>query len=504
MTDSRPDKLQPPAHHAPALLPRLEAAVRVLFFPGFVLFVLWVLLGNSIEIDSWWHLAHGRWMVENGQLLTTDPFSYTRPGAIWSHPGAWYEILLYQMYTWLGYIGVDLTAGVVLAAPFCVLWAYLKTPHLRRFALVLSGLVLSAVYWSARPNIFTLLFTLLTLILLDQHQRGSRWALWLLPVVMVAWVNTHGGWPVGFLLTGAFALDEIRWPRRLNRAALRDQNYRRLGQFALVLALMAAATFINPYGWTMHREMFLTTTRVAEDTMIQEWQSPNFHRPYGQVFLAVILISAVIVVRRRGPGQVGRLAALAGVLTMGLVSARHIAISAVVLPLFWADLLGWRVPAGEKLAVKSPAPAVTGVALAFFCFSILMFGGRLDTVLHTPRDLSAWPTGAVEYLRTARPEGHIFNNYQMGGYLIWALPEYPVFLDSRSDIYGDEIIIQSDRVERALPGWEAILKQWDIRIALTTADSALSSALAQKPEWELCQQDAASVLWIQTGGQGCP
>ncbi|HNR47068.1 MAG TPA: hypothetical protein PKO03_08355, partial [Anaerolineaceae bacterium] len=164
----------------------------------------------------------------------------------------------------------------------------------------------------------------------------------------------------------------------------------------------------------------------------------------------------------------------------------------------------WRVPAGEKLAVKSPAPAVTGVALAFFCFSMIMFGGRLDTVLHTPRDLSAWPTGAVEYLRTARPEGHIFNNYQMGGYLIWALPEYPVFLDSRSDIYGDEIIIQSDRVERALPGWEAILKQWDIRIALTTADSALSSALAQKPEWELCQQDAASVLWVQTGGQGCP
>jgi len=504
MTASRPATAKKSPFLSPAWLPRLEAAVRVLFFPGFVLFVLSILLGNSIEIDSWWHLAHGRWMVENGTLLTADPFSYTRPGAIWAHPGAWYEILLYKIYTWMGYIGVDILAGLVLAAPFCILWAYLKIPFLRRFILVLGGLVLSAVYWSARPNIFTLLFTLITLILLDQHQRGKAWVIWLLPGVMVLWVNTHGGWPVGFLLTGAYAFDVIQWPRQLNAAALRNQNYRQLGTFALVLGLMAAVTFINPFGWGMHREMFLTTTRVAEDTMIQEWQSPNFHRPYGQIFLISILTSAIFAMRRKDPVPVGQLMALAGILTMGLISSRHIAISAVALPLIWANLLGWRIPAGRSLPIRSPDPVVTGLALAFFCFSATIFGGRLTAVLQSPRDLSAWPTSTIAYLKNARPEGRIFNNYQVGGYLIWALPEYQVFLDSRSDIYGDEIILESDRLERALPGWENILTKWDIRIVLTTADSALSSALSRETDWQLCAQDQASVLWILTQGQRCP
>ena len=234
----------------------VERLASWLIQPAIVLFVLGLVLGRSMDNDTWWHLANGRWMVEHGQILAADPFSYTRAGAVWSHPGYPYEVALYSAFKWLGYRGVDLLAALVISAVFLVEWNALKTGTLRRFLLVGVSILLSISYWSARPNVFTLLFALLFMVVLEGFRLGNRRIIWLLPIAMLLWVNLHGGFPVGFLMVALYAVDFAKQGDRLRT-------------LAAVSVMMALATLANPYGWYVHREIILTAGRAAEQSMIQ-------------------------------------------------------------------------------------------------------------------------------------------------------------------------------------------------------------------------------------------
>ena len=46
------------------------------------------------------------------------------------------------------------------------------------------------------------------------------------------------------------------------------------------------------------------------------------------------------------------------------------------------------------------------------------------------------PVDATAYLRSHGTQGRLFNAYDWGGYLIDTLPDVPVFVDGRSDLYG--------------------------------------------------------------------
>jgi hypothetical protein len=290
-----------------------------LFQPAIVLFVLGLVLGRSVDSDSWWHLANGRWMVQHGQILTADPFSYTRAGAGWSHPGYPYEVALYLAYQWLGYRGVDLLASLVISAVFLVEWNVLRTGTLRRFLLVGASILLSIAYWSARPNVFTLLAASLFMAVLEEFRLGNRRIVWLLPVVMLFWVNLHGGFLVGFVIVGLHAVDFAKQADRLKT-------------LAAAFVSMALATLVNPFGLGIYREIVLTAGRTAEQTMIQEWLSPDFHALYGQFFLIAIAASFFILGFAHKPARASSVLLLVVATSMALVSRRHMALFAVIAP----------------------------------------------------------------------------------------------------------------------------------------------------------------------------
>lgn len=466
----------------------VERLAGWLIQPAIGLFVLGLVLGRSVDSDTWWHLANGRWMVEHGQILAADPFSYTRAGAVWSHPGYPYEVALYTAYKGLGYRGVDLLAALAISAVLLVEWNALKTGTLRRFMLVGVSILLSIGYWSARPNVFTLLFALLFMVVLEGFRLGNRRIIWLLPVAMLLWVNLHGGFPVGFLMLVLYAVDFAKQGDRLKT-------------LAAVFAAMALATLANPYGWYVHREILLTAGRAAEQSMIQEWLSPDFHALYGRLFLIAIAASVLILGFAHKPARVSRVLLLVMVTAMALVSRRHLALFAVVAPFAWVSSLGWDEVLMAAPPNRKPDPLRAGVCLGFFIYALAFLVLKWPDAAAHRVDLGSYPAGAVSYLKRSRPPGQLFNAFNWGGYLTWALPEYPVFVDGRSDVYGDEIIIQSDRVERALPGWQEVFLHWDIHTVLASAGSPLREALT-KDGWQLCYQDPMAEVYVDTGPCG--
>jgi len=132
--------------------------------------------------------------------------------------------------------------------------------------------------------------------------------------------------------------------------------------------------------------------------------------------------------------------------------------------------------------------------------ALVALAAKAATVLPTAANLRGvhpgLPVGAVEYMKAHHPQGQLFNSYNWGGYLIWALPEYPVFADGRTDLYGDELLGEWLQIANAEPGWEGRLAQHQVHLVLLEPGWALSKLLPAIG-WQLLYEDEHSVLFGQ-------
>ena len=88
------------------------------------------------------------------------------------------------------------------------------------------------------------------------------------------------------------------------------------------------------------------------------------------------------------------------------------------------------------------------------------------------------PVDAVDYLRAHPVRGNLFNSYDWGGYIVFSLPEVRVFVDGRSDLYGDFLVDPYLLTAEASPGWDRRLDRYGIGTVLVRRTSGLANALA--------------------------
>jgi hypothetical protein len=141
---------------------------------------------------------------------------------------------------------------------------------------------------------------------------------------------------------------------------------------------------------------------------------------------------------------------------------------------------------------------INWLLVALVAFAALLYVG--SKVLEVPQEAAhpeGLPAGAVAYVAAAQPPGPLFNDYNWGGYLIWSLPDYPVFVDGRTDLYDDELLREYLAIYTAQPGWEARLDKWEINLVLAEADGPLSVALAQQPGWTQVYYDAIAAVYTR-------
>jgi hypothetical protein len=104
------------------------------------------------------------------------------------------------------------------------------------------------------------------------------------------------------------------------------------------------------------------------------------------------------------------------------------------------------------------------------------------------------PVTAAEFIKSEQPEGRMFNSYDFGGYLIWSLSEYPVFIDGRADLYGDEIIFEWLSIVRGEVGWQESLHEWGVGFVIVEPDMPLVERLEEEG-WELIYADEVAVVY---------
>ena len=468
----------------------------------------------SVDTDSWWHLRAGQWIVENRQVLQTDPFSYTRYEEAWHYPGWLAEVPMYAIYWAFGPGGLNLWTAAMVMLTFWFIWKTLTGGEfLRAFVLILAA-TSSGVYWAARPHLVTFVFSAAYLWILndwsdDRLPSVSR-RLWWLPVMMVLWANSHGGFAVGFIIWGVYMIG------RLKIEGLRLVENKRQGsifnllppsrQLLMVGVAMIVAVCLNPSGPVMLLYAFKTINIGVLQDFIQEWQSPNFHEWAVQPFMWLVLILLGVLGVSKQRIRLEDYLLLAGFGYLGFVAARNIALFALAAPMVLTrhaapllEELGERW--GFRLPARSPARLARGQSiLNWILLGVLILAVGVKSSLVIPQSenethfRATLPVAAVEYIRDEQPNGRLFNSYNWGGYLQWALPEYPVFVDGRTDLYGDEIILQWIQVVQADDGWQTVLDDWDVNLVLIEPVRPLARELANE-DWQLLYEDDLAVVY---------
>jgi len=452
----------------------------------------------SMDTDTWWHLRAGQWIVDHHAVPQVDPFSYTRYGQPWRYPGWLVEAPMYLIFRALGPGGLNLWTAFMVTVTFAVLWGGLSGgPFLRAFALVFAAVV-SAVYWAARPYLVTFLLAAVSLRLLEDWRAGRRDRLIWLPVLMVVWANSHGGFAVGFILWGVyFTAALLRWVSK------REEGGRpAVRRLALIGLLMVLAVCLNPSGPVMLLYPFKTVGIESLRDYIQEWQSPNFHDRAVQPFAwALLALFGALGFSRR---QISREEFLlsTGFTYLSLIAARNVALFALIFPLVLTRHLAPTLARWEdRLKLDATPSRLQRLNRVLIGLLVVAAMGKAALVWPLEVNERVWrdmlPVDAVAFLRERRPPGRLFNAYDWGGYLVWALPEYPVFVDGRTDLYGDEIISQWLQVVRAEPGWEDVLDRWGVNLVLIRPSRPLVRVLEAEGWKQLYSDDVAVVYGRQ-------
>lgn len=463
--------------------------------------------------DIFWHLRAGEWQVQNRMLLREDVFSHSRFGQQWVNHSWLTQIILYGLYSALGNLGLVLYAVVLATGGMLLIAAHVEGDPFVRVFIVLLGSAAAAIFWSWRPQMVSFFFSAVVLYLLLLYRNKGVNRLWLIPLLMIFWVNLHGGFAIGFILMVLATLAEgLKWlTENVYRHRLSDldiNELKRTFQPVLVLIVVglvsAAAVSLNPYGPSMLLYPFKTVGIEFLQDFIEEWAAPDFHDKEAWPFLLLMLLTFLSagVSPLRLDWYEGIM--LAGTLYLALLGVRNIAVFSIVsLPVLARHLNAWLEEQNFRLNWdRLPAH---GVFLAANWLVVIALGlGALVQIFNAadPERVAErleeyLPVDAVAYMNENHLPANLYNSYNWGGYLIWAARDYPVYVDGRTDLYGDDLLPVFAQTYLARPEWRDNLDQAGINTVLVERSSPLAELLFVDDDWERVYKDDVAVILVR-------
>lgn len=458
---------------------------RRLIFPILVILATFMIFTGRApglaDADYYWHLATGELIWTAQALPEGDPFSWTFEGRPWVLHEWAFQVLLYLWEDLTGPLGV--VAGTAVLTALAAYIAFSTADRMIRRPMLSFGLLLVfsagiAAAAAPRPHLFSLIFFAITLALFFEAKYGvRRWPLIFVPVMMVGWVNLHGAYAIGIATIFAFAV--LEWVN----LALRYKDKRQF-QFCLWLTVLAPATLaaalVNPDGikhleypfYTLGLDLF---GKILEwgSIMDSPWRGP-WHALAGVVFL-------VIVLRRGWPMDATEVLFPAALFIAGLIQARHAYFATLAMMVFVAPALWNR---------DVVSPVVGGTACKLVCWVVALAALAVPLGLARSQYFKAiesvMPSDVATYLAQAAPPGRMFNDLNIGGYLIANLPEeQKVFIDGRVDLYGDLFFrAYHDTINGAVP-LSRHFDGWEIGHVVVAHGHALKQLLLQRGDYEL-------------------
>jgi hypothetical protein len=452
--------------------------------------------------DFWWHLKTGQYIVQNHVIPTVDFYSFTNFGKPWVAHEWLSEVIFFLIYSRFGFNALIVIFAILTALAF---WLVFKRSHAHPFIAGFATLLGAASVLTnigVRPRVFTLLFASTYLFLLQRYQKDpkSRLIWWTVPI-MAVWVNLHAGYLIGLVLivfsVFGIILDELSDGEKLSNA------WNKVNRLGLVAIFVLLVVNLNPQGPRILLFPFEFFFSSIQQNTVNDWLSPNFHEPE-MIPLALLIVFTVGAIALT-PQRIKKSELVLFLATMyaTLKSNRHVAIFALVAAPLLSDYLqhflestNLRHSFKREGAERRVKPAIVVMLL----LPLVLLGFRLRSQILVPprQDRVGVPLKAVDYLRENQLTGNTFTDPNIwSGYLIWAAPMNPVYIDGRIDMYGDQFVKEYLDVTSGIADWRTESNRYQIRNAIISTRSLLRIQLQSSPEWKLVYQDEMALLFIR-------
>ncbi len=510
------------------------------------------MLTKIFTSDFGTHIALGKHIVQKFDIPTREHWNYPSLGMENGSGGEWgFEAVLYLVYAATGEYGVSFLVWAVVFGIFLFLYRAMVLRGAHPLLAVLAIFAFSGflrIRIQPRPEIFTYLFTAVTIFLLSEYYYGSRKKLiYLFPPMILVWANSHPTYLMAFGLCGAFFADA------LVRAVWRKEfQWARLRTWVIPPVVTGVAGLVlcglNPhgYGWLL-APLHMISRGAGGNTnnilMSISELTPVKGTGFFLYYKAAVVFAAVSLCL----GLAGRRVYLLDLFLFAIAfkgawdSARAVSMMGLFLSPgaslhltgFLSAAAGWfstkvtRKPEGpgEKRRQKGkrgPQPAVVSVRpdprprfaagyailVGVVVLALVAFGGTTLSFSFSQLEYGVGITEhkfsfkAAEFLRRNPVQGRMFNFFDIGGFLDWQLyPGALTFLDGRT--YNQQVFMEHQSVTGGMPGWERVVDKYGITyFVLKTMDSSgmilpIVPLLANNPNWSLVFSDGLFVIFVR-------
>jgi hypothetical protein len=420
----------------------------------------------ALVIDAWapirdnsflWHVRAGELQMNAGEVLTSDPFSFTMLGERWLTQ-SWLAELLYSWgeSNWgLGFVPPMMLLLSSITFLGIALTAFRRSRSEWSTAIVVALTTLLMIsFLVPRPVLFSL--ALFVLVVAAWDRPSTRWTI---PFLFWIWASVHGSFAIGLVYLGLTIVMEWDWK-------------------ALPTVIVAGlATFFTAHGVGVLEFLLDFSEAGPALALLSEWRRPEILSVVFAPFLIGVALIVVGAFRQRISAR--HLIVLVPFLLLALSATRAVPPAWIALvPLMGTALAGLAVGARRRFSMG--AAIVFGLVVLITPWFIISDGSI---------DEERFPVAAAAELADVRT----FHDDSAGGYLIWAQgPERLVYIDDRAELYGERMAeyVEVRDLER---DWQPVFERDGIEQVLLRGDEELIEEL-EAAGWSRTYEDGEFVV----------
>jgi len=476
--------------------------------------------------DFFWHLATGRFIIQNGQIPSSDVFGFVSNGMKWI-PFEWgWDVITYLIYSIGGFYSLSIFRTLIVLSIFSIIIVVLRKQNLS-FSLIIPFLVLLIfgilTRLSIRPQIATYFFLIVTIYIFFRHKYnniGEKSFLILMPLIFLIWANMHMGVLTGLLIFFIYCISESIENLIIKRKDITHEIKRRI-KFLLItfvismIVILINPNFINTYIYAFkHSQMDLLE-------QINEWKSPfsasNIYY-YNVIIYLFFLITGIVIFYYSFRKKELFPAIIYIVLGIYSVQAmRFITDFMLTIFIFWMISINYLT---SKINIDKVIENIIAKTIIFAGIIYLIFNIYNNTIYkeylgnyfrETGFGVNEkyFPEKMFDFIKKENIDNigsHPFNNLKIGGYFVWSFPGSKNFIDSRN--LNDSLYYLYKNIDLKKYGFDFLLEKLDIDYVIYSTPyliynpaeiekNIISYLTLENNKWKLVYWDDRSFLFVK-------
>ncbi len=477
---------------------KISIALTLSFFLLVLLYFFHPIPLQGTNVDLGHHLLLGEITTKTLSVPQTNLISFTHPEYVFVNNQWLSEVVYYLIKSIFGFNGLIVLSVTLAVTSFLMLFVYLKK-HLT-IASVIGIFYLQMIMdrTEIKPELFSYLLLSIYIFVLYRFKDKPTKLIYLLPILMISWINFHIFFIVGLGLIGIFFIDSF-----VNKGKKQTKT------LSLVFALCILGSLINPN----HIKGLIYPFHVLTNYGYEVIENLNFfqaiHKGYADItfayFIAGVLVLWVGVFTFYK--KISRLDILVGAYftLLAFFAVRNfplfalgtfIVMTRIVIIALKSSVISKNKHLKETIVLVVILISIPGVYLNFKLHGVGF--GVIDEA-----------NSAVNFLIKNKISGPIFNNYNIGNYLEYRLyPKERIFVDGNPEQYPSKFFKEVYYpMESSYPSFVRLSNKYKINAIFyehknqTQMTNPVLTSLSKDPNWKIIYLDSRIIIFLNNNPQ---